>query len=465
MKEEVQIIYNTYGLFKLHLWEEKMEKLIALAAIALFFLVTPTPDITSFTPVESLNTEVVNMTIDGDKFDQSAVVKLSRPGEADIYATEVKVESEKKISCKFDLKDKTSGKWDLVVANIDRLTKREKKDSISEGFSIENPAPTITKISPNQGLNSGVVQIDDLSGTNFRTGASVMLSNAKMEIGASQVEVISPQRIKCRFNLSNAEIGTYNIKVVNEDGKTGILPNAFEVQGPPPVKKVLRPDITGITPNRGFNNGYVLTAISGANFDPEASVKLVGHGVELPGLNVKSSSPSQIACFFDIKDQPIGVYNLEVTNPSGQKAVLERAFTVEIMNVSAIKLNSSLKPIYFDLDKDTLKPGQEDRLDSNLKTLLANTKLFILLGGHADERGSTSYNLDLSRRRAENIQKYLISKGVDPNRITIYAYGKEHPAKQGHNESAWRYNRRVDIMVWEEPPTRDLGLKGIKIDE
>lgn len=444
--------------------EEKMEKLIALAAIALFFLVTPTPDITSYTPVQGLNNEVINMTIDGEKFDQSATVKLSRNGEPDIYASEVKVESEEKIICKFDLKGKTSGKWDLIVANTDRLTKRQKKDSVSQGFNIEYPAPKITSISPNGGLNSSVIQIDTLSGAGFRAGIAVMLSNDRMEIGASQVELISNNKLRCRFNLANAEIGTYNVKVVNEDGKTGILPKAFVIQGPPPVK-VVRPEITAITPNRGFNNGYVLTAITGANFEPEASVKLVGPGpVELPGLNVKLESSSQIVCFFDIKDQPVGLYNVEVTNPSGQKAVLANAFTVELMDVSAIKLNSSLKPIFFDLDKDTLKPGDTDRLDSNLKTLNANPKLFILLGGHADERGSIKYNLDLSARRAENIKKYLVAKGIDPGRITIYAYGKGHPAKQGHDESAWRYNRRVDIMVWEEPPTRDLGLKGIKVE-
>ncbi|MGE5582677.1 MAG: OmpA family protein [Bacillota bacterium] len=441
-----------------------MEKLIVLAAIALFFLVTPTPDITSYTPDQGLNNEVISMTIDGEKFDQSAAVKLSRPGEPDIYASEVKVESEEKITCKFDLKGKTSGKWDLIVANTDRLTKRQKKDSIFQGFNIEYPAPAIKSISPNQGINSGVIKIEALSGANFRAGIAVMLSNDRMEIGASQVELISDHKLKCQFNLSNAEIGTYNVKVVNADGKTGILPGAFVVQGPPP-KKALRPEITAITPDRGFNNGYVLTTITGTNFEPEAAVKLVGPGpVELPGINIKYASPSQITCFFDIKDQPVGKYNVEVTNPSGQKGVLANAFTVELMDVSAIKLNSSLKPIFFDLDKDTLKSGDTDRLDSNLKTLSANPKLFILLGGHADERGSIKYNLDLSARRAENIKKYLVSKGIDPARITIYAYGKGHPAKQGHDESAWRYNRRVDIMVWEEPPTREQGLKGIKIE-
>lgn len=437
-----------------------MDKLIAIAAIALFFLITPTPEIATFTPTQSLNTEVITMTIDGEKFDQSAVVKLSRPDEAEIRASEVKVDSKNRIVCKFDLKGKKNGKWDLVVTNIDRITKRHKHATLSQAFSIENPAPVISGINPNSGLNSGIIEINNLSGSHFRPGASVMLSNNKMEIGAAGVELISNQKLTCRFDLTNAEIGTYNVKVVNDDGKTAVLNSAFVVQGPPPVIKVIKPEIRAITPEKGFNNGYVLTAITGANFEPEGTVKLVGPGpVELPGLNVKYDSAEQITCFFDIKDQPIGKYDLEVTNPSGQKGVLKNAFAVEIMDVSAIKLNDSLKPVFFDLNKDNLKSGQLDRLDSNLETLAANPKLFILLGGHADERGAVRYNLDLSARRAENIKKYLVSKGINPARITIYAYGKDHPLKKGHDESAWRYNRRVDVMVWEEPPSRDMGLK------
>lgn len=440
-----------------------MDKLIALAAIALFFLITPTPEITTFTPSQSLNTEIINMTIEGEKFDQTALVKLSRPGEAEIDATDVKVISENRIDCQFNLKNMKTGKWDLIVTNIDRITKRQKRASISQGFTIEYPAPVITVINPKSGQNSGIIEIDNLTGSHFRNGASVMLSNHRMEIGASDVELLSDQKIRCRFNLLNADLGTYDVKVVNDDGKVGVLKNAFIVQGPPPVKIAVRPRISGITPQRGFNNGYVLTTITGANFEPEANVVLIGPGpIELNGLNVKTGSASEISCFFDIKDQPAGIYDLEVTNPNGQKGVLPKSFTVEVMDVSAIKLNNSLKSIFFDFNKDTLKSDQTDRLDSNLKTLTANPKLFILLGGHADERGSKQYNLDLSARRAENIKKYLVSKGIDPSRITIYAYGKDHPAKKGSNEASWRYNRRVDVMVWEEPPTRDMGLKDIQ---
>ncbi|NLY75963.1 MAG: OmpA family protein [Firmicutes bacterium] len=437
-----------------------MDKIIALAAIALFFLVTPTPEITSFTPPQSLNTETVTMIIDGAKFDQSASVKLSRPGKTDIYPAQVKVESKNRIVCRFDLRGQEAGEWDLIVANTDRLTGRLKQASPPPSFRIEYPAPVIESINPRQGLNSGVIKIDAVKGANFRPGVAVMLSNDQMEIGASEINLISGSQLTCRFNLLNVPAGSYHVKVINDDGKTAILPNAFVVQGPP--KNILPPEIAAITPERGFNNGYILTAISGANFKPEAVVKLAGQGVELTALNVKLESSSKITCFFDIKDRPVGVYSVEIINPDGRKGILTDAFTIETMDASAIKLNSSLKPIFFDLNRDGLKPGQPERLDANLKILTANPKLFILLGGHADERGGKQYNLDLSARRAETVKKYLVDKGIDPDRITIYAYGKDHPAKKGRDESSWQYNRRVDVMVWEEPPTREMGLKGIE---
>ena len=82
----------------------------------------------------------------------------------------------------------------------------------------------------------------------------------------------------------------------------------------------------------------------------------------------------------------------------------------------------------------------------------------ILLGGHADERGTREYNLELSEKRAEAIKEFLLTKGIDSSKITIYAYGKDYPIKKGHDESSWWYNRRVDILVWESPPTKEQGL-------
>ena len=74
------------------------------------------------------------------------------------------------------------------------------------------------------------------------------------------------------------------------------------------------------------------------------------------------------------------------------------------------------------------------------------------------KRGTGEYNLELSEKRAEAIKEFLLAKGIDLSKVAIYAYGKDYPIKKGHDESSWLYNRRVDILVWESPPTKEQGL-------
>jgi peptidoglycan-associated lipoprotein len=65
-----------------------------------------------------------------------------------------------------------------------------------------------------------------------------------------------------------------------------------------------------------------------------------------------------------------------------------------------------------------------------------------MIEGHADERGTREHNLALGERRANASRAYLISLGVDPNRVKTISYGKERPAIPGSNENAYAQNRR-----------------------
>jgi peptidoglycan-associated lipoprotein len=67
--------------------------------------------------------------------------------------------------------------------------------------------------------------------------------------------------------------------------------------------------------------------------------------------------------------------------------------------------------------------------------------------GHSDERGSAEYNLALGERRAKAAAKYLVTMGVKPDRLSTISYGEEHPAVQGHDESAWSKNRRDEFVI------------------
>lgn len=98
--------------------------------------------------------------------------------------------------------------------------------------------------------------------------------------------------------------------------------------------------------------------------------------------------------------------------------------------------------VFFDFDKSTLRPNGRttiERWAAWLKTYPANK---LMIEGHADERGTREYNLALGERRANASREYLISLGVDPNRVKTISYGKERPAIPGSNVNAWAQNRR-----------------------
>ena len=98
--------------------------------------------------------------------------------------------------------------------------------------------------------------------------------------------------------------------------------------------------------------------------------------------------------------------------------------------------------VFFDFDKSTLRPNGRttiERWAAWLKTYPANK---VMIEGHADERGTREYNLALGERRANAAREYLISLGIDPNRVKTISYGKERPAIPGSNENAYAQNRR-----------------------
>jgi len=105
-----------------------------------------------------------------------------------------------------------------------------------------------------------------------------------------------------------------------------------------------------------------------------------------------------------------------------------------------------LKDIFFDFDKYDIRPADAKTLDANAQWLKSNDNL-VLIEGHCDERGTNEYNLALGERRAKSTMNYLVSQGVQANRITIISYGEERPQCTEHNEACWAKNRRSHFLV------------------
>jgi outer membrane protein OmpA-like peptidoglycan-associated protein len=107
-----------------------------------------------------------------------------------------------------------------------------------------------------------------------------------------------------------------------------------------------------------------------------------------------------------------------------------------------------LDVIYFEYNKDIIKPASYPILDAVAATMQGNPSIQLIeIQGHTDERGDDAYNLDLSDRRAKSVQKYLVDKGVDPKRLTAQGYGETQPLDRRHNEAAWAKNRRVAFLI------------------
>jgi peptidoglycan-associated lipoprotein len=108
---------------------------------------------------------------------------------------------------------------------------------------------------------------------------------------------------------------------------------------------------------------------------------------------------------------------------------------------------AQLKDIRFDFDRYDIRPEDSEVLDANAESLKSNPKLLVLIEGHADQRGTTEYNMALADRRAKASMNYLVSRGVRLNRITIISYGKERPICAEPSEDCWSQNRRAHFLV------------------
>jgi peptidoglycan-associated lipoprotein len=116
-------------------------------------------------------------------------------------------------------------------------------------------------------------------------------------------------------------------------------------------------------------------------------------------------------------------------------------------NPKEFSTTAQLKDIRFDFDRYDIRAEDAEVLDANAESLKSNPKLLLLIEGHADERGTTDYNMALADRRAKSSMNYLISRGVRSNRISVISYGKERPVCATPTEECWSQNRRAHFLV------------------
>jgi peptidoglycan-associated lipoprotein len=123
------------------------------------------------------------------------------------------------------------------------------------------------------------------------------------------------------------------------------------------------------------------------------------------------------------------------TNVQGQ-AELEKAMEA-LRNVS----------VFFEFDSATLTSEAKDKLSAVGTVLGKYPDLKVRIEGNCDERGSEQYNLALGQRRADAAKRYLTSMGAHDKQLTAISFGDQKPKATGHDEEAWRQNRRDDLTA------------------
>ncbi|WP_051321652.1 peptidoglycan-associated lipoprotein Pal [Chrysiogenes arsenatis] len=108
---------------------------------------------------------------------------------------------------------------------------------------------------------------------------------------------------------------------------------------------------------------------------------------------------------------------------------------------------TSLYTVHFDFDKSELRDDTRRILDNNVLFLRNNASTRVVIEGHADERGTNEYNIALGDRRAKAIKDYLVTSGIEANRMETISYGEEKPVDGRSVESAWSKNRRGEFVA------------------
>lgn len=129
------------------------------------------------------------------------------------------------------------------------------------GWTLDEtlPAPSVTSITPNTGVNTGTISITNLAGANFQNDATVKLTRSgQPDIDATNVMVVSDSQITCDFDLTGAAVGQWNVVVTNPDAQSGQLDNGFTITAPPAPDVSISKSVAG-SGSSGFEPGDYIT--------------------------------------------------------------------------------------------------------------------------------------------------------------------------------------------------------------
>lgn len=106
----------------------------------------------------------------------------------------------------------------------------------------------------------------------------------------------------------------------------------------------------------------------------------------------------------------------------------------------------SQQTIYFMYDSSQVQQDFIPVIAAHAQYLVSHPAQRIILGGHADERGSAEYNIALGEQRSKSVYRMMKAQGVSDNQLEVVSYGEEKPVADGMDEASWQQNRRVELL-------------------
>jgi peptidoglycan-associated lipoprotein len=156
------------------------------------------------------------------------------------------------------------------------------------------------------------------------------------------------------------------------------------------------------------------------------------------------------ACSSNVKLTDVPIEDRSGSNPGNSANAASSVSSLDARGIGGLN-NAKTGPvgvsniIYFDYDSFSVKAEFQGVLEAHARFIKADTTRRANIEGHTDERGGSEYNLALGQKRSDAVRRALAGLGVSEMQIEAVSYGKEKPAANGADESAFAKNRRAEI--------------------
>ena len=166
--------------------------------------------------------------------------------------------------------------------------------------------------------------------------------------------------------------------------------------------------------------------------------------IEDGGPIQEDQSSMEMSSSSGITDSGASASGLQDGEDGSMSAIVEPMGAAEMLQQTEGDLAN--RTIYFEFDSATLTDESIRILEAHGNFIAGNGEVKVRLEGHADERGSREYNIGLGDRRAQSVRRVLLFQGAATGQVDTVSYGEERPVDDGHDESAWAKNRRVELI-------------------